>query len=398
MPVTKDERSPYYQYRFQINGESFRGSTRCKSRREAEAFELEKRAEVEAALAREKKPDESLDAIFEKYWNNYGSKLAGAKWNCADHLKEALEILGPETIIGDVKTADILNVLEVYAATGVSNSTVNRRMSAIRKVWIAAKLADIPVAEIHWSKLKRQEPKPRTDNLTVVQVRDVLPLLKRRHIQLLFLFCVVTGARLDEAMSLEWRWVQWKERRARAWTKARRVGSGIEGKQSRWLMLNRLALAILKECMGNQHDKAFEEEGYRPGLVFSSRNRRRHWEAARAQAGLAHFHWHDMRHTYASWLGTAGADLLTLKELLGHNDIATTQKYTHLARSGITRTNDMIDGLGLGSLLFDEPENQPRTTKLRRVRVYNLSSMTKGLVGTVAKTVVVDEIEPLDEE
>ena len=42
-------------------------------------------------------------------------------------------------------------------------------------------------------------------------------------------------------------------------------------------------------------------------------------------------YFHTCRHTFASWHVTAGTDLYTVKELLGHSVIAMTERYSHLA-------------------------------------------------------------------
>lgn len=57
------------------------------------------------------------------------------------------------------------------------------------------------------------------------------------------------------------------------------------------------------------------------------------WEKAVALAGLHDLHFHDLRHTFASWAVQRGATLPELKDLLGHATLAMVMRYAHLSPS-----------------------------------------------------------------
>lgn len=58
---------------------------------------------------------------------------------------------------------------------------------------------------------------------------------------------------------------------------------------------------------------------------------RRAFQRALDQAKITDFHWHDLRHTAASYMIMNGAALSTVAKLLGHSTVEMTQRYSHLA-------------------------------------------------------------------
>ncbi|MGF6611571.1 integrase [Paraburkholderia sp. WSM4175] len=59
----------------------------------------------------------------------------------------------------------------------------------------------------------------------------------------------------------------------------------------------------------------------------------RDFERACQAVGIEDFHWHDLRHTWASWHVQRGTPLMVLKELGGWETVEMVQKYAHLAPS-----------------------------------------------------------------
>jgi integrase len=64
------------------------------------------------------------------------------------------------------------------------------------------------------------------------------------------------------------------------------------------------------------------------------------WEQALREAGVPDFHFHDIRHTFASYMAMSGATLAELAEALGHKTLAMVKRYAHLSEahtSGVIR-------------------------------------------------------------
>ncbi len=71
-------------------------------------------------------------------------------------------------------------------------------------------------------------------------------------------------------------------------------------------------------------------------------NLRKSFETALKESGILDFHFHDLRHTFASHLAMSGVDLNTVRELMRHKDFHTTLRYAHLSRDHKTRAVNVL--------------------------------------------------------
>ena len=124
--------------------------------------------------------------------------------------------------------------------------------------------------------------------------------------------------------------------------RARVVVHGKGGK-SRTVPLSEPAVAALRDWLeaGRVH---LVTELSPAGAVFLNRRGKRLTprDARRIldRRATAPTHPHALRHTFATHLLDGGADLRVVQELLGHADLATTQRYTHVSKERLRRVFD----------------------------------------------------------
>jgi len=122
-----------------------------------------------------------------------------------------------------------------------------------------------------------------------------------------------------------------------------------KGRKERIVPLGRAAVRALRRYEPRRAEVlARAPNGDRKAVFISSRGRRLSRrqiqvivrKALDAASGDAELSTHSLRHTFATHLLDAGADLMAVKELLGHASLSTTRIYTHTSRERLKRVYD----------------------------------------------------------
>jgi integrase len=169
------------------------------------------------------------------------------------------------------------------------------------------------------------------------------------------------GLRQGELLALRWRDIDWA---GSAITVSRSFSVGIEGETK--------SGRIRRVPMADQTTAALDRLSRRgdftspDDLVFCSpigrslnaSALRRRYKKARDVAGMRPLRWHDLRHSFGSLLVAGGVDIVSVKDAMGHTQLATTSRYLH-ARPASERAAQFTAAFGKSSVR--DPHDEPAT-------------------------------------
>jgi integrase len=200
-----------------------------------------------------------------------------------------------------------------------------------------------------------REPQGRTIYLLPHEVERLIAA-SAPHLRPLLVFLVGTGARMAEALELEWRDVDLTGARAIFWR--------TKGGSRRNAKLPPCVIVALASLPQPHEGKVFHWQD-RAGRVRAYADHERRyggqiktaWRGAITRAGLPReFTPHVLRHTWASWHYALHRDLLLLRTEGGWSSVALVERYAHLLPA------DEIPAIRrfLGSLVAPRPAPQPQ--------------------------------------
>jgi integrase len=182
---------------------------------------------------------------------------------------------------------------------------------------------DNPVKKVQPVRVDNQ----KTEFLTDEEVERLLQVLDEwpcRVSATFVRFALFSGLRRGEIIKLQWNDVDFE----RGMVTLREPKGG----KTQSIPLSNEAFSALRE-LGITGEYVF------PGKSGGERyDFKGPWQRIRKAAGLPDdFRFHGLRHHFASTLVSNGVDLAVVKELLTHKDMATTQRYAHLAPDAVKR-------------------------------------------------------------
>ena len=334
MFLTKDSKSPYYQLVYFVDGKRTKISTKTSDREEAEKFLKAFNPEPTKPEAAGTKSHISLVKFSEEYktyvGNTYSKKyLSQAVVPSFNKLLKIVPNLPLDCI--STKTIDQF-ISTIQAKSSFAASLYYRTLkAAFTKAVVWNYIPENPFNKIKAPKVTQSLPAFVTfDELQIIINNTEYDFLKP-----LFYTAFFTGMRLGELVNMKWNWIDFSNNFI---TTKCDESFTTKNRKERYIPINPTLKNILtgiqpKIC--NIENDAFvftNRLGFKLNEGFVSKVFKR---AVRQSKINNKIHFHSLRHSFCSNLVQKGVSLYVVKDLAGHQNIKTTQIYSHLQKQNL---------------------------------------------------------------
>jgi len=256
--------------------------------------------------------------------NNKPSEVSGKEMTLRRHLNPHFGKLR----LDEIDPLSIERFKAKQIQTGLKAKTVNNHLVVLRTMLNVAKLWGKLKLVPDFKRLKAQQAK--MDFLTFEEAeRLVAAATEEPQWHSVIVLALNTGLRLGELLALRWEDCDFVSNNLTVsqsnWMG--HIGSPKSGR-GRVIPLNSKARDAL---MSQRHLKGPLVWCQLDGTTYKKDHFVASMRRIRKRAGLRHFEWHMLRHSFASHLVMRGVALKAIQELLGHASIEMTMRYAHLS-------------------------------------------------------------------
>ena len=259
-----------------------------------------------------------------------------------------IERFGHRIALAEVRPRDISNFVDICIRKGDSPSTVNHRLAILGKLWKFALFHwEVPgVQKIDWSQYRQRNPrKGRSREITTEEQNQMVSILSSfenkgaEQLADAIQLAVWTGLRQGELLALEV--MDYQREYNRLYVRRSYGSKTTKTGRTRYVPVRGPALDMVERLVASaraeKRTRLFKHlDRFRIAALWRKLRKSMHLE------GDDEFVFHALRHTSASRLTRMGASTRHVQEWLGHQDIKTTQRYTHLATDDLDHLAELM--------------------------------------------------------
>jgi len=331
MFISKTTKSPFYQLTYDLNGKRTTVSTKTANQKQAYKFMAtfqrgsDEPKEKILSNTLSKFRDEYLDYIKLTKSKSY-LRSVGLSFN---HL---ITFTGEVPLSKlDLRTLDKFIII-TYQRTQRGASLFYRTLkAAFSKAVTWNYLSENPFKKIKSPKVTKAFPV----FISEIELKMILDKTQKVYLKDLFTTALYTGMRLGELLNMKWSWVDFSQDQITVQCSEHFT---TKSKRERIIPINPYLKTILLNRSPNIFNIKNDEYVFSklPGIKLNENFISKRFKTSVRAAQLNEkIHFHTLRHSFASLLVQRGVSLFVVKELLGHEDLATTQIYAHLQQQNL---------------------------------------------------------------
>lgn len=195
---------------------------------------------------------------------------------------------------------------------------------------------------LHEPKMFFDIPRPKKPSklpkmLSKAEIKRLFKVVENEKHLLILKLCYGMGLRVSEIVTLKIGHIDSERMQV--------LIAGAKGKKDRYVNLPKSVLESLRNYYKTYRPKDWLFGGQYDG-AYSPRSVQAIFKRAMLKANIKKkIGIHGLRHSYATHLLESGADLRFIQQLLGHHSIKTTQIYTHVSNSSVSKVKSPLDSL-----------------------------------------------------
>ena len=331
------KRGNYWWMRFTYQGRQVRRSTGTTDRRLAEAILGQVRVKMVEGRFFEtlEEKTRTFEELMERYLTEHAAKKSQPR-HYRGYARSLTAFFGGRTL-AEITPKSIVEYKNRRYAAGLKPASINRELASLKKAF------NLAVKEWEWC---RENPVSRVSMEQENNTRDRWLSFEEEARVLqscapwlhdLVTFALHTGMRMGEILDLTWQGVDCTRRTV--------MVCRSKNGERRTIPVNDTVLSVLRQkskVRSLMTDVVFCSHVFTP---MESGHLRRSFRVALSKGKIEDFHFHDLRHTFATRLVQAGVDLYKVQRLLGHKSPIMTQRYAHHYPESLRDGVEILDRL-----------------------------------------------------